>query len=277
LVKKQAPTKLICSLSISIAKNSQNHPRQDSFLIEIHNLIGKVGGCYLEGGKFLELLLEVLLRQPSQYNKDLSRAFSCLFSNIPLLPKAHHSNLELKCSKFIQPFINHVHYLHLKNELSSSILFTVYLEIWLHSKKGCNCIQHFNGLLMYKILKKKVNSISKAQLPNNYDPEYVLQELIMNIDDQTSDSQIIRAKRLIKLFYTKTSSIEESEKNLVECLSILENETSPKSLLFFGIVIALLDKNPEQSLEILQSLPPFQEAKQESRRIYWILPLLYKT
>ncbi|KAH0785801.1 hypothetical protein GPJ56_010201 [Histomonas meleagridis] len=273
-----APPEIIFDSALALAIASINNPDAPSQLSKIHKHLGKLGVCHLRNGKFLEVLLDVLIPRADEYESELTSAFTCYFSDMPLCNINHHSHLQFRCSRFIQPYIEHAYRLENKTNIS---LFVPYLGIWKHWKSGCGCIKSIDGWRMYKVIKKKESLLSKTVLPNNFTPQTVLEDLLRNDHEHHGESQIALARVLLHSYLsnTSTNNNDASINKLNEAIQLLDNENSnlPQLQMLRAISHALKNDDPYEVIQMLLRIPPFDKPKREARRLYWLIRLMVET
>jgi hypothetical protein len=258
---------LCFSAALSIARASQDDLDKSIKILNIlHKELGKRCICHAQDGNFLEYLLDALLPRADGWESEITQAFTCYFSDIALTANSHRSQLHLRCSRFLRPFYEHL--VRLDDKLTSFNLFSTYLAIWKHWKSGCGCLESIDGWRMYRSIKKRANQLQKRELPEGFQSQEVLEDLLRNDPVGRIESRIALAKVLIRSFVT---SIEPQEEKLDEAIRLLELCTEPHHLLIKAIVLAL---RHEDSLELFTSLPSFSEVKPECRRLYWTMRLL---
>lgn len=288
-----ADKNLIFSCALAIARCSVNYEDRAATLIKVHKQLGKYNVCSNNSGKFLEYLMDALIERADQYESDLTSAFTCYFSDVPLCNVNHHSTLKFRCSRYIRPFIEHVYKLDSKGNIQPFLLFAPYLAIWKHSKQDCNCIDSIDGWRMYRVIKKKESQLSKSELPDKYTPQGVLEDLLRHDPENRTESRIALGKVLIRsfvtsseprpnIFYEDNEDNNEQEKKLRNLLSeaielLNSGDNSPPLMLYNAIAHALINDNPQQTLKILLDLPVFEKPKKEARRLYWTIRLLLET
>lgn len=269
-----ADKNLIFSCALAIARSSVNYEDRAKLLVRIHKALGnsKFNVCYNNNGRFLEYLIDSLLPRCDEFESDLTSAFTCYFSDVPISNNSHHSTLKFRCSKYIQPFIDHVYKLDAKEKIQQFYLFAPYLAIWKHWKGTCNCVKSIDGWRMYHIIKKKEKDLSKAELPDKYTPQAVLEDLLRNDPENRTESRVALGKVLIKSF---TAAAEPDKKKLNEAIQLLScGDSSPQLLLINAIAHALLGDDPQETIQVLANLPVFEKPKKEARKLYWIIRLL---
>lgn len=264
-----ANPELIFHSALALAIASKNTKETATQLSKIHKQLGKLCVCHLHNGRFLECLLDVLIPRYDEFENELTSAFTCYFSDMPLCNVNHHSQLQFKCSPYVQPYIDHAYRLDTKGSTS---LFGPYLGIWKHWKSGCNCVKSIDGWRMYKIIKKKENLLYKMELPNNFTPQIVLEDLLRNDHEHLGESQSALAKVLLRSYLSTT---EPSMEKLDEAIKLLESDNSnlPQLQLMKAISYALKNIDPIKTVHLLMNLPKFEKPKKEARRLYWIMRL----
>ena len=270
-----AEPNLIFLCALAIARASVNYSDRAPILIKVHKQIGKYYVCSSQNGKFLEYLLDALIPRAEEFENDLTSAFTCYFSDVPICNVNHHSNLKFKCCNFVQPYVDHVNRLDTKGNIQQFLLFTPYLGIWKHWKGTCNCIKSIDGWRMYRVIKKKENQLSKSELPEGYTPQMVLEDLLRNDPENRTESRVALGKHLIRSFI---NAAEPNKATLNEAIQLLScGDNSPPLMLINAIAHALLGDNPEVTAEMLFKLEPFNKPKKEARRLYWLMRLLIQT
>ena len=105
--------------ALSLGYASVGYDRCRRMMTKVHGQHGD--SCNLQNGKFLELLISAIIN--SHGNKlDLTKAFSCYFSNFTLPSFNHSSNF----------FNEHLKKLDDLKSISNSNLFALYLATLIH-------------------------------------------------------------------------------------------------------------------------------------------------
>jgi hypothetical protein len=262
---------LCLSGAIAIARASENCPDRAVKLAGLHRQLGRIGVCHAQSGLFLEYLLDALLARLDEFESEVTAAFACYFSDLPLAATSHHSQLHFRCSRFVQAFYDHV--IRIDDRNAAQNLFPAYFSIWKHWKSGCGCITEIDGWRMYKHVKKHGNQLSKKELPDGFQPSDVLEDLLRNDPIGRMESRIALSKVLIRGYVT-ASTLKPDK--LVEAIELLSHEsiTDPRFILIQAIARGIQNESPLETLTILSELPEFIEWKPECRRIYWILRIL---
>ena len=272
------------SSALALARSSINYEKRAEILTKVHRQLGEA--CHLQGGKFLEYLLDALLKSNEGFETETSKAFTCYFSNVPLIQTNHGSTLKFRCSPFINKFYDHISKLDEKGSYYSTNLSLAYLEIWAHSKKTCNCINDYDGWKMYKIVKKKdINHFKLSFLPEGYTKNNIYEDLLRHDPLNRSESKLALTKLLIQNYYTQFShypslSIEPGKTietiYLKESLDLLNNiDDNDWALLLKSIILYLLKEDLNNVIEILLKIQPFNDnIKKESKRLYWIMRIM---
>jgi hypothetical protein len=275
LVDHEDSCNLVFAASLAIARASPDYPENVKKMSAIHAQLGKLSACDHQNGLFLEYLLDALLPRAADFEKDLTAAFSCYFADVPLMTSSHHSKLHLRCSRFVQPFYEHVSRLDDRGQGSAS-LFPAYLGLWKHWRQGCGCIESIDGWRMYQVLKKRLPQLARAQLPEGYKPQTVLEDLLRNDPEERTESKVALAKVLIRSYVTTT---EPNEENLLEAIRILSagSLTDDRLRLIHAIALALRNDDPGLTANYFTQLQPFADPKPECRRLYWTMRMLTET
>jgi hypothetical protein len=257
--------------ALAIARASADLPDRATKLATLHRFLGKLGVCHAENGIFLEYLLEALLSRVDESENELTTTFSCYFSDVSLVAVPHHSQLHLRCSRFVQPFYDHVARIDDKNPNVN--LFLQYFGLWKHWKSDCGCLTSIDGWRMYRHLKKHEALLWKRELPKGIQPQDVLEDLLRHDDVNRLETRIALSKVLIRSYVTAT---DPSSAKLEEAISLLSHSSvrEPRFLLLRGLARAIRNDSPQDALTLLVRLPPFETAKSECRRLYWVMRIL---
>ncbi|KAK8891884.1 hypothetical protein M9Y10_029106 [Tritrichomonas musculus] len=269
-----ADKNLIFSCALAIARSSINYEDRPRMLVKVHKVLGKYSVCCNNNGKFLEYLMDSLLPRSDEFENDLTSAFTCYFGDVPICNINHHSTLKFRCSKYVQPFVDHVFRYDSKSSIQQH-LFVTYLAIWKHSKGDCNCISRFNGWQMYRVIKKKESQLSKSELPEGYTPQSVLEDLLRHDPENTPESRVALGKVLIRSFI---SAPDPNKNTLNEAIQLLScDDSSPSLMLMNAIAHALLGDDINGTIKMLVNLPVFEKPKKEARKLYWTIRLMLST
>ena len=274
LMEVSAGPELVFGAAIAIARASAEHPERAKKLANIHKILGKLGVCHLKNGLFLEYLLDALIPSADEFESEITAAFSCYFSDVPLSSNSHHSQLQFRCSRFVQPFYEHV--VRIDDRGAPQSLFGPYLAIWKHWKSGCGCIHGIDGWRMYKSIKKRQNLLYKTELPEGYTPQGVLEDLLRNDPGHGTESRIALAKVLIRSYVT---SSEPEPRCLQEAIALLSEDctSEPRLKLNAAIAKALQNNQPLETVDTFTNLAPFSQPKLECRRLYWTIRTMLET
>ncbi|OHS95806.1 hypothetical protein TRFO_38053 [Tritrichomonas foetus] len=264
-----ADPNLVFSCALAIARASVNYEDRANVLVKVHKQLGKLQVCCSHSGKFLEYLIDALLPRVDEFENDLTSAFTCYFSDVPLCNVNHHSTLKFRCSRFVQPFAEHVNRLDVKGCIQQFFLFAPYLSIWKHWKGKCNCIDSIDGWRMYRIIKKKESQLSKSELPEGYTPQSVLEDLLRHDPENRTESRVALGKVLIRSFCQASEPNKDTLNEAIELLSC--GDGSPPLMLINAIAHALLGEDPHKTAEMLLGLQDFPKPKKEARRLYWLI------
>ncbi|EAY06504.1 hypothetical protein TVAG_257430 [Trichomonas vaginalis G3] len=300
LTELNADKNIRFACALAIAYGSKNYPNRSKLLATIHNKLSDC--CYLEGGKFLEILIESLINEPSPDLAPETKAFGCYFSDCALTSSTHESNLTLRCSPFMQQYYNHLRKLEEKGTATPNQLFTPYLLLWMHYRsekaddrvKRTQCLHEIDGWSVYRIVKRKENMIAKtAQLPKELTTPMLLEEMLREGQESNPAARVALAKIIIKQYITKRQqeanqritsvSVPVEDKNsnkkmLEDALKTLDangSDVTPYQKLIRAIILYFNDNKSQEALNIIKSLGPFDDKpRKEARRLYWTMRLL---
>ena len=292
LTEVKAPKTLRFECALSLGYASVNYDGRGRMMAKVHGQLGD--SCSLQNGKFLELLISALINSHGN-ELDLTKAFSCYFSNFTLPSFNHGSKLVLRCSPLLQPFYEHLKKLDDSKSISNNNLFAPYLEIWMHyvnerdNESSHPCLHDIDGWRIYRVVKRKENNITKvASLPRGSSPASLLEDMLRNDPTNSPESRYALSKILIKQYYTQkyqevsqrgtdsvapdAASTKNSQK-LKEALEIISAvQQNPWNYVVHAIVKSFTDGDKATALEYLWNVPPFQQkVKKEAKRLYWIM------
>lgn len=300
LVDRNVDKNIKFAAALAIAYASAKYPGRSKLLSSIHAKLGDC--CYLQGGEFLEKLLESLLaEQTNEFVSETTKAFGCYFSNCAFT-NPHGSNLELRCSPFMQPFYNHIRKLEEKGSATQNQLSTPYLLLWMHHrsemrddhKKHRPCLTEIDGWSVYRVVKRlKESAIAKtAQLPKDVTTVMLLEEMLREGVQTNPAAEIALTKVVIKQFVAKrqqevnqrmTSAtapvIDDSASkriilDAVNTLSKIDDSAPDWQKLIKAVALYYADNTNMESLSIIRTIQPFTDSpKKEARRLYWTMRL----